>query len=194
PLSPPWSGGYDETGPCATDRLRSVGRFRATTRDRPRGRPEFVRAPRRAVGSGRATPPARPPRASRRGARRPRRASRLCDRDRETERAPHADRARDPDPAAVRLDDPPADREPEAGAGASGLERRPPERREEVRDRIFRDPDARVLDREDDLLAVRLRGDRDPAALGRELDRVPDQVLEELEHTVAVREDGGQLG
>src|SRR5262249_61275967 len=51
------------------------------------------------------------------------------------------------------------------------------------------DPEPLVLNAEDHVLVVRLNPDLDPAAVGRVLDRVLDEVHQYLTHLVAVRLD-----
>src|SRR6185436_890987 len=99
---------------------------------------------------------------------------RLAQRQREAEGRAASRRAIDPDCAAVQLDELPRQREPQPGA--LGLARRVladlTELLEQLRLIVGRDADARVLDRDLDLVGVEHGADVDLAALRRELHRV----------------------
>src|SRR5690606_8465012 len=115
----------------------------------------------------------------------------LRDRDAEGHRRPLPHLALHLHAPAVRLDDAARDGEAEAGAGAAGAARLP-ERVEEARALLLGDARPGVRDAEDDVAAVARRAHGDAAALGRELDRVVDQVGEDLEDAVVVDGDGWQ--
>src|SRR5690606_40475473 len=93
------------------------------------------------------------------------------------------------DPPAVCLDDATRDGQSEAGT-CTPRALRLPERLEEVRELLLRDPRPGVRDAEDDLVVAAFGAHRHPATPGRELDRVVDQVGEDLEDAVVVGRDG----
>src|SRR5258705_6805091 len=88
--------------------------------------------------------------------------------EREREASPSARLALDANPAAMGLDDPLRDREPEADAGTRGLPRLP-EAVEDVWEVLGRDARAGVADRELDRGVTSGHADLDPSVLGSEL-------------------------
>ncbi len=114
------------------------------------------------------------------------------------QRQPHhhqralAERRADAHAPAVQFDQRLGNRQPEAGAlvalGELALDllERPPEPRQ----RVLRDADAGIGDRQHDALVGRARAHRDAAAAGRELDRVRQQIERDLLDGAAV---GAQL-
>src|SRR5688500_18784119 len=101
----------------------------------------------------------------------------------EEERAPMPRRALDPDASSMRLDDTPGDGESETGA-TTPRPGRLPEAVEDPRQVVGGDAAARIGDPEDDPLIRRGRASRDPAACRRELDRVANEVLEDLQQSI----------
>src|SRR3954451_6906162 len=165
----------------------------------------------RAGGGGRATPP--PPRRRRPAPplRRPRsgggaalrvrsavercdaRAPAARDRQREAECAALAGGALRPDPATVLLDDALADRKPDAGARIVLLAVEPVERLEDALGLSRVHADAIVGDREDRRVPLDLGADADDRIALGELERVADQVEEDLTELADVAEDHRQL-
>ena len=89
----------------------------------------------------------------------------------------------DPDPAAVLLDDVAGDGQAQAGPAALAADARPVDLVEPLEDARLgrpRDADAVVRDRHDDVRRHRSHGHRDGAPVGAELDRVVEQVDEDL--------------
>ena len=115
------------------------------------------------------------------------------DRDRERERAAGSLGRFDPDPAAVLLDDVAGDGQAETGPAALAADPRPVDLVEPLEDARLgrpRDADAVVRDRHHDVRRHRSDGDRDGAAVGAELDRVVEQVDEDLLEARLVAADG----
>ena len=110
------------------------------------------------------------------------------DRQLDAERRAAGFDALDVDRAAVRLHDRLADREAETRALDCGLRRdaRAEELVEEPLLVLRADPDARVPHLEPDRAGVRARDDLDLASRERELDRVREQVVEQLCEAAAV--------
>ncbi len=107
-----------------------------------------------------------------------------AEREGEGERRPLTWCAVGPDAPAVLLDDRPADRQPEAGAGllavVGGVDLlEPPEDRLEL---AGRGAATLVTHADGELVAVRAGDHPDGRAGGRELDGVADQVLQQLAH------------
>ena len=94
-------------------------------------------------------------------------------------------RALDPDSTAVRFDDALRDRKAEPGALAVRACRLP-ESIEDTRQILDRDAGARIGNPEDDLLIPHRRRDRDATAGVRELDRIADQVKQDLLKTIRI--------
>src|SRR6185312_11923499 len=95
--------------------------------------------------------------------------------------------------APVRLDDRLADRKAEPRS-LSRLSARSEEALEEARLLLFRDPDACVRDVESDVPVLRREPHVDAAAVGRELERVREQVVDDLADALAVEVDQAVLG
>src|SRR5678815_5602295 len=109
----------------------------------------------------------------------------LRHRKREEEDAPASEDALDPDVSAVRLDDPAGDLQSQPRAGTFALLRLP-EAVEDLGQPYRRDAAARVGDPEQDVAVACRRADGDASMSRRELDRVADQVLEDLIETVLI--------
>src|SRR5436190_18659266 len=106
---------------------------------------------------------------------------------REVERRPLIGLRVEPDPASSLLDDALADRETDAAAGVLVARVVPAEEVEDVVRERGVDADPVVLHRESDELAVADSGDFDDrGAVALELDRVRDEVLEELQQVELV--------
>src|SRR5439155_19023859 len=108
------------------------------------------------------------------------------------ERRPLAAPAARGDAAAVRLDDRLRDVEAEAGALDLPLERRlrAEEPLEQASALLLRDPDPRVGDLEAHRPVLGPERDVDPSAGRRELDRVRDEIVEQLREAGALTLDG----
>src|SRR5581483_11401418 len=115
-----------------------------------------------------------------------------CGGDREEERAAVSGRALHPDATAVGLDDTLGDGKPEPRAAPLRLASLP-EPLEQMWQMVLGDPRAGIRDPEPDSAIARFRSDRDAAAGTRELDRVADEILKNLEESVAVAPDFRKL-
>src|SRR5262245_62852837 len=101
--------------------------------------------------------------------------------DREREGRPLPDLALDPDPPPVQLDELPAERQPQPST--LGLLVRSADLPEFLEDRLLvlgRNPDPRIGHRDLDRVLQWPSLDIDAAAIGRELDRVGEQVQDHL--------------
>src|SRR5579864_9063878 len=118
------------------------------------------------------------------------------ERDREVERGAVTDGAFDPDLASVHLHDLLNDREAEASPRyrLRGAAAYAPEALEDVADLLRRDAEPGVGDADQGVPALDTAGQRDRAPFGRVLDRVVDEVADDLDQTVAVARDDGQAG
>src|SRR5438093_5159373 len=113
--------------------------------------------------------------------------------DREEKRTPAPRNTLEPDPSAVRLDDPPGNRQPESRAS---LVRRPPCMPVAVEHaRLILQWNSRtgLAHRNDHLLAARLGAHGDPTAIGCELQRIAEQIAEHLDDPRAVRHNGREI-
>src|SRR5204862_4606115 len=106
---------------------------------------------------------------------------------REEEARADADLALGPDPALVRLDDAARDRQAESGAAVGRL-LAPPVALEQQRQLRRVDAGSAVADEEHDRVTV-VRADRDPSLLGRDLERVADQIRQDLEAALGIDVD-----
>src|SRR6266849_3483700 len=111
-----------------------------------------------------------------------------CQRDGEVERRTVTDSALDPDLAAMHLDDLLNDREAQAGPGyrLGGAAADPPEAFEDMLDLVRRDAQPGVGDADERKTAVGAGRQRHRPAIGRVLDRIVDEVAQDLDETVAV--------
>src|SRR5581483_10748494 len=114
-------------------------------------------------------------------------------RERDPERRAAAVAARDRDRAAVRVDDRARDEEAEPGAGhlLCNRARRAEEPLEHLLRLAGREPDSRVAHLEHRSVGIPANADIDAPALGRELDRVRDEIVEELEEASLVALEHG---
>src|SRR5690242_16860233 len=116
----------------------------------------------------------------------------LLHREGEEERASLSRPAVDPDAPAVPVDDLLADRQPDAGAGIFVAIVQALEHEEDALAVLRIEPDAVVRDAERPRAAVLARRDVHARGFGAaELERVGDQVLEELRELPLVAVDGG---
>src|SRR6266850_2206065 len=113
--------------------------------------------------------------------------------EREGERTALAGRALDPDPTAVQLDKALREREAEAGALTGSLAPDLPELLEDLRLIFRRDADARVLHIDADVAVLDAHSHVDATAIGRELHRIREEVVEDLFHLALVRLDRRQV-
>src|SRR4051812_3085030 len=111
----------------------------------------------------------------------------------EPERAALAGRALRPDAAAVMLDDPLADREPDAGSGVRALAVQPVEGLEDLLGLARLHADPIVAHGEPPRRVDAVRRDLHARVAVRELHGVRDQVLEHLADVAVVRVNGGHL-
>src|SRR6266852_3066650 len=114
-----------------------------------------------------------------------------CQRDGEVERRTVTDSALDPDLAAMHLDDLLNDREAQAGPGyrLGGAAADPPEAFEDMLDLVRRDAQPGVGDADERKTAVGAGRQRHRPAIGRVLDRIVDEVAQDLDETVAISVD-----
>src|ERR1043165_7832255 len=108
-------------------------------------------------------------------------------------RSPPAHLAVDRDRTAMCVDDTLDNREAEADA-APLLAGRLPEAVEDVRDLLAGDTRSGVAHGEHDLAGRCARSDEDRAFFWCELDRVPEQVREDLRESMTVRFDRSEIG
>src|SRR5207249_12086519 len=100
----------------------------------------------------------------------------------------------DPDPTAQALDDALADDQAAAGPGVGVAQLQALEEVEDPIEVLAIDADAVVRDGKHPVGSGPSRSDLDPGpASGAELERVADEILEELDHQVVVRHDRGHV-
>ena len=114
------------------------------------------------------------------------------DRHGEEKAATEAFRTFDPDSAAMRFDNALDDRQPQTGAPAPGVVGLP-ETVEQARHVLLSDSRPRVADVKLNVSSLRPSSDDDAAARCGELDRVTNQVFEDLEQAVAIGPDLGKV-
>src|SRR4029077_14628267 len=114
--------------------------------------------------------------------------------DREVERGAVTDGAFDPDLASVHLHDLLNDREAEASPRyrLRGAAAHAPEALEDVADLLRRDADPGVGDADQGVPALDAAGGSDRAGFGPGLGRAADQVVDDLDQSVAVARHDGQ--